>query len=146
MQTGKVYYLGIYEYGLFINPVQCFGAPDYPDLVRKGMHDLISPDFEESLNKMTKYEYMETYQSMAEMVGFQVKQVGIFPWDEWFESTDQFIRFWVGVMGGNFNLDSVDKLTLQKFKTEHEEELKATPMKADILCMEVKKTVVQDCV
>ena len=111
------------------------GSPKLSQVFSKGMHDLISPDFEDKVYKALKFEKSDTYKSLAKEAGLNAELMIIFPWSIWFEDTDQFLSFLAGISHGEFSVESVDKEKLLKFKAEHGAELKATPLKVDILSM-----------
>ena len=115
------------------------GPHKFPQVFSKAMHDLISPDFEANTFKIMTYETADTYQTLAHTAGFRIHLVESIPWDIWFRDTDHYLSYWAGVMQGDFSLDTVNKEKLQQFKAEHDPELKATPISADILFMVLKK-------
>ena len=114
------------------------GRPIHQPVIKKAMHELISPDFEDGIFKTMTFEVVDTYKSMAQRAGFQIDSVKVFPWDIWFKDTDSFLDYWAGVMQGDFSLDSIDKQKLEQFKTEHELELKATSINTVVLCVVMK--------
>ena len=116
------------------------GLPKLPHVFSKGMHDLISPDFEDKVYKALKFEDSDTYKSLAKEAGLNASLMIIYPWSIWFEGTDQFLGFLAGITHGGFSVESVEKEKLMKFKAEHEVKIKTTPLKVDVLSMVLSKT------
>ena len=116
------------------------GTPEFPQIVRKGLSVLVSPDFENNLlyTKMN-FEKKETYHILANSAGFNVASAKVVHKELPFVNVDDFLEFWSGVSHGDFSVSDVDEKKLKIFKENHEKDLVSVPISLETLCLVVGK-------
>ncbi len=105
------------------------GPPNHPQIVRKGLSVLVSPDFEKK----------ETYHILANSAGFNVASAKVVYKELPFGNVDEFLEFWSGVSHGDFSVNDVDEIKLNIFKEKHEKDLVSNPINLETLCLVMEK-------
>ena len=116
------------------------GTPEFPQIVRKGLSILVSPDFLSNLLRgQAIFESKETYQSLATTAGFNIAHSQVIPKLFLYHTVEELLEFWSGVSHGVFSVSNVDEEKIKSFKENHEKELASDLINFDTFCMVVEK-------